>query len=57
MPPEGLIRALPDGVAVVSAGPVSITVRGGHNLVATLYALGAPLVLPAGLTGCLPQAG
>jgi hypothetical protein len=55
--PEGLIRALPDGVAVVSAGPISITVRGGGNLVATLYALGAPLVLPAGLTGCLPQAG
>ncbi|MGL4237682.1 hypothetical protein [Tabrizicola sp.] len=55
LPPEGLIRALPEGVAVVSAGPVSVTLRGGEDLVATLYALGAPLVLPAGLTGCLPQ--
>lgn len=54
-PPESLVRALPAGVAVVSAGPVSLTVRGGEDLVATLYTLGAPLVLPAGLTGCLPQ--
>lgn len=56
-PPDGLVRALPEGVSVVSAGPVSLTLRGGHDLVATLYALGAPLVLPAGLTGCLPQTG
>jgi hypothetical protein len=54
-PPEGFLRSLPDGVAVVSAGPVSVTLRGGEGLVAALYALGAPLVLPAGLTGCLPQ--
>jgi hypothetical protein len=55
-PPEGLIGGLPDGVAVVSAGPVSVTLRGGEGgLVSALYALGAPLVLPAGLTGCLPQ--
>ena len=57
LPPEGLIRALPAGVSVVSAGPVSVTLRGGAGLVGTLYALGAPLVLPAGLTGCLPQGG
>ncbi len=56
-PPEGLVRALPEGVSVVSSGPVSVTLRGGEGLVATLYALGAPLVLPAGLTGCLPYAG
>jgi hypothetical protein len=56
-PPEGFVGGLPKGVAVVSRGPVSVTVRGGADLVATLYALGAPLVLPAGLTGCLPQAG
>ncbi len=56
-PPEDLIRALPAGVSVVSSGPVSITLRGGTDLVAILYALGAPLVLPAGLTGCLPQTG
>jgi hypothetical protein len=56
-PPEGFIRQLPDGVSVVSAGPVSVTLRGGEGLVAALYSLGAPLVLPAGLTGCLPQTG
>lgn len=55
LPPKGLIAALPPGVAVVSAGPVSVTLRGGDDLVADLYRLGAPLVLPAGLTGCLPQ--
>ncbi|NJS38494.1 MAG: hypothetical protein HC783_05145 [Rhodobacteraceae bacterium] len=56
-PPEGFIRQLPEGVSVVSAGPVSVTLRGDEGLVATLYRLGAPLVLPAGLTGCLPQIG
>jgi hypothetical protein len=56
-PPEGFVAALPEGVAVVSAGPVSVTLRGGEGLVAALYGLGAPLVLPAGLTGCLPQRG
>lgn len=56
-PPEGLVGTLPEGVAVVSSGPVSLTLRGGEDggLVAALYRLGAPLVLPAGLTGCLPQ--
>jgi hypothetical protein len=55
LPPEGLVSGLPAGVSLVSAGPVSVTLRGGEDLVATLYALGAVLVLPAGLTGCLPQ--
>lgn len=57
LPPEGLVASLPEGIAVVSSGPVSVTLRGDADLVATLYALGAPLVLPAGLTGCLPQTG
>lgn len=56
-PPGGFISHLPAGVAVVSSGPVSVTLRGDAGLVATLYSLGAPLVLPAGLTGCLPQTG
>lgn len=55
-PPNGLIGALPDGVAVVDAGPVSLTLSGGGDLAAQLYRLGAPLVLPAGLEGCLPRA-
>lgn len=56
-PPEGMLRGLPADVSVVTSGPVSVTLRGGTDLVATLYALGAPLVLPAGLTGCLPYTG
>lgn len=56
LPPEGFIATLPDGVAIVSRGRFSVTVQGGEGLVATLYTLGAPLVLPVGLTGCLPQA-
>jgi hypothetical protein len=54
-PPHGLIGALPPGASVTSVGPYSITVKGDAGLVAALYAAGAPLVLPAGLTGCLPQ--
>ena len=57
LPPEGFVAGLPKGVAVVSSGPVSVPLRGGDDLVTTLYQLGAPLVLPAGLTGCLPQRG
>jgi hypothetical protein len=53
LPPGGLAE-LPAGVAVVSRGPVSVTVAGGAGLVAALYGAGALLVLPAGLTGCLP---
>jgi hypothetical protein len=56
MPPDGLIAALPQGASVTSIGPYSITIKGGVGLVAALYAAGAPLVLPAGLTSCLPQA-
>lgn len=56
-PPVGLLSNLPDDVAVVGRGPVSITLRGGGDLTAQLYALGAPLVLPAGLTGCIVPPG
>lgn len=52
-PPKGLVAALPPGVAVVAAGPVSLTVQGGGDLAAILYALGTPLVLPAGLALCV----
>lgn len=55
LPPGGMLAALPPGAAVTSTGPYSVTVSGGAGLVADLYAAGALLVLPAGLTGCLPQ--
>jgi hypothetical protein len=56
MPPSGFLARLPAGIAVLSRGPFSLTVQSTDaGLVASLYAAGAPLVLPAGLTGCLPQ--
>jgi hypothetical protein len=55
LPPLGLFAALPPGTAITARGPLSVTVKGRPGLVAALYAAGAPLVLPAGLTGCLPQ--
>lgn len=55
LPPAGLVAALPEGTSITAAGPVSLTVKGGAGLVPALYAAGALIVLPAGLTGCLPQ--
>jgi hypothetical protein len=55
LPPADLLGHLPAGTAVMSIGPYSVTLRGGDDLVALLYQAGARLVLPAGLTGCLPQ--
>ncbi|MBA3908546.1 MAG: hypothetical protein C0524_01400 [Rhodobacter sp.] len=57
MAPDGFVGSLLKDVAVVSLGPVSVTPSGGMDLDATLYAHGAPPVLPAGLTGWLPQSG
>lgn len=54
-PPATLLASLPPGIGITAQGPLSVTVKGGAGLVAALYAAGAPLVLPAGLTGCLPQ--
>jgi hypothetical protein len=56
LPPTGFIGALPPGTSITSVGPYSVTLQGGAGLVAQLYAAGAWLVLPARLTGCLPQA-
>ena len=55
LPPADLLDHLPAGTSVVSIGPYSVTLRGGDDLVTALYQAGAKLVLPAGLTGCLPQ--
>lgn len=53
LPPEGFLPALPPGVSVTSRNALGLTARGGPDLVAELYAAGAPLVLPAGLASCL----
>ena len=56
LPPAGFLTYLPDSIAITSQGPFSLTLTSTTpNLVAVLYAAGAPIVLPAGLTGCLPQ--
>ena len=57
LPPDGFLRALPADVTVTSGNALGLTVRGGGDLVAALYAAGAPLVLPAGLAGCLGLSG
>ena len=54
-PAPGFLSQLPQGVSLTSVGPYSVTVRGGQGLVTALYDAGAVLVLPAGISGCLPQ--
>jgi hypothetical protein len=53
LPPDGFLGVLPREVSVTSRNALGLTARGGPNLVAELYAAGAPLVLPAGLASCL----
>lgn len=54
-PAPGLAGGLPEGAAILSVTPVSITLRNpGGGFARALYARGARLVLPAGLPGCLP---
>ena len=54
-PPEGLVAALPEGVAITGSSPISLTLQGdATGLVDRVYAAGAWLVLPAGLEACIP---
>ena len=55
MPSQALMSDLPDGAAVTGAGRFSITIDSASGRTRDLYAAGAWLVLPAGLTGCLPM--
>ncbi|MBA4491061.1 hypothetical protein [Paracoccus sp. S1E-3] len=55
LPPEGLLTRLDPDVAVMAAGPFSLTLTSEQpGLARRLYRAGASLVLPAGLPGCLP---
>lgn len=56
-PGGDLMDHLPDGTAITGRSAISVTLRTDDpGLVAQLYAAGAWLVLPAGLTGCIaPQ--
>lgn len=54
-PPPGFVENLPPDASVISKGSFYITISGDvPSMGAALYAAGAWLVLPAGLTGCLP---
>ncbi len=56
LPPGDFTARLPEDVAILAATPVSLTLQSdGTDFAARLYAAGAWLVLPAGLTGCLPM--
>ncbi len=55
MPSQTLIANLPDGAAILGRSPISLTLASdASGFGRALYSAGAWLVLPAGLTGCLP---
>lgn len=55
-PTDAILRALPEGTAVVSHNALGLTVSNdAPGLARALYRAGAVLVLPAGLTGCAPE--
>lgn len=53
-PSEKLLSALPDDAGVLSLGQTALIVANRPAMTRDLYAAGALLVLPAGLTGCIP---
>lgn len=53
-PGEGLMRSLPEDTAILGMNRLALTVANRPGMAAALYEGGALLVLPAGLTGCLP---
>ncbi|WP_170771156.1 hypothetical protein [Ruegeria lacuscaerulensis] len=55
LPKTQMLEALPGDVSVLAASPFSLTVASeSEGFVKSLYNMGARLVLPAGLPGCLP---
>lgn len=53
-PSSEFIKSLPPDVRIIDYTPVSITLTSKKRDAGAFYALGAYLVLPAGLTGCIP---
>lgn len=57
LPGSRLAAGLPEDAAILDRGRLSLTLANRPGLAGELYAAGAALVLPAGLTGCLPLSG
>ena len=53
-PSEHLMSVLPADTAILSMSRTALTVKNTPTTTRALYTAGAWLVLPAGLTGCLP---
>ena len=53
-PTQGFMRALPADAAIIDVNGLAVTFANRPGLASDLYSSGAWLVLPAGLTGCLP---
>lgn len=54
-PTEQFIDALPIDVRIIEYTSFSVTLASDQRDPNALYALGAFIVLPAGLTGCIPE--
>jgi len=54
LPAQSLLANLPQETAILGLSGWALTVRNSAGVTEDLYAAGAWLVLPAGLTGCLP---
>ncbi|MBT8413398.1 MAG: hypothetical protein KJO30_03620 [Boseongicola sp.] len=53
-PSAELLAQLPPETSILGLSRTQLTVQNTSNMTGALYAAGAWLVLPAGLTGCLP---
>ena len=54
LPSRAFLDDLPKDVAILDINDLAVTFANVPDLAATLYKAGAWVVLPAGLTGCLP---
>lgn len=53
MPSAALMQNLPEDAPVTNANALAVEIKSAPGRTMDLYAAGAWLVLPAGLTGCL----
>lgn len=53
-PSRGLMAQLPEDTSILGLSRLRLTVENATDTTRALYDAGAWLVLPAGLTGCLP---